>query len=121
MADKRTSLTPTPTTATMLPPVAAEPPKARKRGKVPLTPEEKERRALELAAEPHDKRFARLVNHRMPRALKSILAIGNLANKSSYSYTDDQVRKIIDALGKAVQTVSNKFSGNKDNGTAFSI
>lgn len=91
------------------------------KGRKPLSPEEKAKRAAELKLEPKDRKFRRLANHRVPRALKAISAIAHLANRSQYEYTDEQVEVILEALLKSVQTVQNKFKGNKDNGTAFHI
>lgn len=121
MADRRsTALQPAgiKTGENPIAPVSVAP---KRRGKTPLTPEQKEARKQQLLNEPKDAKFRRLANYRMPKALKAIASIGLLANRQSYSYTSEQVIKILEALRKAVVTVDNKFSGNKENGATFAL
>ena len=61
-----------------------------------------------------DKRskFVELVENRVNRAIKDIRLIGNLANKSAYSYTDDDVRKIFRALQKELESAKARFTGD---------
>jgi hypothetical protein len=92
-----------------------------KRGRTPLSPDERERRKEMLKSEPKDARFRRLAIHRMPRAVKSIKAIGHLANRSQYVYTQEQVNKILDTLDRAVDQLRAKFSGNRENGDSFAF
>lgn len=58
-----------------------------------------------------DKRakFVELANNRVNRSLKDIRLIGNLSNKSAYDYTDEDVRKIIRALQREVESVRGRF------------
>ena len=53
-------------------------------------------------------RFVRLAKARVPRALKRIKLIGNLAGPG-YEYTDEQTEKVLDALQGAVDRVRDKF------------
>ena len=46
--------------------------------------------------------FVKLAENRVSRALKDIQLIGNLSNKSNYSYTDEDVKKIHTALRSAI-------------------
>jgi hypothetical protein len=71
--------------------------------------------------ESKEAKFVRLATRRVVRAKKDILAIGHLANRSAYIYTQEQVNKILDTLDKAVDTIRAKFSGNKENGEMFSL
>jgi hypothetical protein len=61
-----------------------------------------------------DKRskFVELVENRVNRAIKDIRLIGNLANKSAYSYADDDVRKIFRALQKELDSAKARFTGD---------
>lgn len=54
-------------------------------------------------------KFVELAEKRVSRALKDIKLIGNLSNKSNYSYTDDDVRKIHAALKKALDEMKARF------------
>ena len=55
------------------------------------------------------KKFVELAEKRVNRALKDIRLIGNLSNKSNYSYTDQDVKKIVSALRKALDEMQSRF------------
>ncbi len=57
-----------------------------------------------------EKKFRILATNRVNKALNQIRLIGNLANKSHYSYSEDDARKIISALENEIRTVKSKFS-----------
>jgi hypothetical protein len=52
------------------------------------------------------------VNH----CLKVLGLIGNLSNRSAYIYSDNDVRKLIDTLRKAVDRLEMRFTRSSDNG-----
>ena len=54
-------------------------------------------------------KFVDLAEKRVSRALKDIKLIGNLSNKTNYSYTEQDVRKIVSALRKAVDEMKGRF------------
>ncbi len=54
-------------------------------------------------------KFVELAEKRVRRALKDIRLIGNLSNRSNYSYTDEDTKKIIRALQNAVNEVKARF------------
>jgi hypothetical protein len=56
-------------------------------------------------------KFVELANNRVNRALRDLRLIGNLSNRSAYEYTDEDVRKIVRALQKELDTVRNRFGG----------
>ncbi len=56
-----------------------------------------------------EERFVETVNVRMPKALKLIERVGELADKSKYEYTDEQADKIKEALKNAVIDLAEKF------------
>ena len=60
-----------------------------------------------------DKRakFVELANNRVNRALKDIRLIGNLSNRSAYEYTEEDVRKIVRALQREIETARSRFMG----------
>ena len=54
-------------------------------------------------------KFVRLAEARVTKALKDIKLIGNLSNRSNYSYTEEDSKKIYQALKKAVEDMKSKF------------
>ena len=65
--------------------------------------------------DPSDRRtkFATLASKRVNRASNSIKTIGNLSNRSNYDWTEQDVKKIIRELRKAVKEVEDRFLGNQ--------
>jgi hypothetical protein len=60
------------------------------------------------------KKFVELAEKRVTRVLKDIRLIGNLSNKSNYSYSDEDVRKIIKALEKEIRKLKLRFEKHGD-------
>lgn len=54
-------------------------------------------------------KFVELAEKRVSRAIKDIRLIGNLSNRSNYSYTQEEARKIVKALKDEVETVRVRF------------
>ena len=63
---------------------------------------------------PSDRRmkFAELASKRVNRATQAIRTIGNLSNRSNYDWTEQDVKKIVRELRKAVKEVEDSFLGN---------
>lgn len=63
-----------------------------------------------------DKRakFIELAEARVNRAIKDIRLIGNLSNRSAYSYSEEDVRKIFRALQKELEGAKTRFGGDAD-------
>ena len=59
-------------------------------------------------------RFVTLAEKRMVRTIKDIRLIGNLSNRSSYDYTEDDARKIVFALEEEVKLLRSKFEDKGD-------
>ena len=55
------------------------------------------------------KKFVELAEKRVSRALKDIKLIGNLSNKSNYSYTQQDIKKIHAALKKGLEEMKTRF------------
>ena len=67
-------------------------------------------------------RFVRLAEARVPKAIKSIRLVGNLANRSNYRYTEEDIEKIIKVLENEVRGLKEKFKNNsKDNEIHFNL
>ena len=57
-------------------------------------------------------KFAELASKRVNRATQTIRTIGNLSNRSNYDWTEQDVKKIVRELRKAVKEVEDRFLGN---------
>lgn len=71
-----------------------------------------------------DKRakFVELANNRVNRALNDIRLIGNLSNRSAYEYSEEDVRKIVKALQREIDTMRGRFGTSGGGGDSeFSL
>jgi hypothetical protein len=61
-------------------------------------------------------KFVDLAEKRVSKALKDIRLIGNLSNRTNYTYTDEDVRKIHQVMKKAVEDMRARFDrkGSED-------
>ena len=55
-------------------------------------------------------KFVELATNRVNRALRDIKLIGNLSNRSAYEYSEEDVRKIVRALTKEVESMRGRFA-----------
>lgn len=55
--------------------------------------------------------FVRLAEARVNRALREIRLIGNLSNKSAYSYAESDIREVFRALQRELDTAKARFTG----------
>lgn len=55
-------------------------------------------------------KFRSLATKRVDKALKLIRQVSNLSNRATYEYTQDQVDKMFDALGHAIEDAKAKFT-----------
>lgn len=53
--------------------------------------------------------FIRLANNRVNKAIRLFHLIGNLASRSNYDYTEEDVNKIFDALRQELQRCEERF------------
>ncbi|MBE6094539.1 MAG: hypothetical protein E7199_03580 [Schwartzia succinivorans] len=68
----------------------------------------------------HEK-FLRIVENRTNKAAEMIRLIGNCASKSSYEYSDEEVRKIFTYLEKELKNARNRFNGSDWEEGKFSL
>ena len=54
-------------------------------------------------------KFVTLAEKRVTRAIKDLRLIGNLSNRSNYSYTDEDARKILRALARELKSLKQRF------------
>ena len=71
--------------------------------------------------ESKDAKFRRLANARVNKTLAEIDKIGNLANRSTYSYTDEQIEKIFSVLAERVESTKAKFKKEEKAEETFSL
>jgi len=60
-------------------------------------------------------KFVKLAERRVNKAIKMIDLIGNLSNRSNYSYTEEDVKKIMKVLNGAVKEVESRFESSASN------
>ncbi|MDO9014733.1 MAG: hypothetical protein Q7U84_08165 [Polynucleobacter sp.] len=54
-------------------------------------------------------KFVELAEKRVTRAIKDIRLIGNLSNRSNYTYSEEDVRKIIRTLRNELDALKARF------------
>ena len=72
-----------------------------------------------MPSKPNTAHFVELANKRVPKALKALDLVGNLANKSNYSYTEEQADQIKKALKNKVNEIYKKFDSSSSNKSEF--
>lgn len=53
--------------------------------------------------------FVRLAEARTNKIIDMVLLLGNLSNKTNYSYTNEQVEAIFDSIQQALDDTKQKF------------
>jgi len=67
-------------------------------------------------------KFVDLAEKRVTRAIKDIRLIGNLSNRSNYSYTDEDVKKIVRALESELANMKKRFeTRNETDAISFKL
>lgn len=54
-------------------------------------------------------RFKRLAQQRTNTVLRKLKVLGNCANRSAYDYTEEEIKKIFDAIDRQLKEVRSKF------------
>jgi hypothetical protein len=62
-----------------------------------------------IDGETRHSRFRRLATKRMNNLLNQIRILGNLSNKSSYDYTEEEVGKMFKAIEEQLKITKTKF------------
>lgn len=63
-------------------------------------------------------KFVRLASRRVSNAMKAIQLVGNLANRSNYDYTEEDVQKILKALSDELSACRKRFELAQKRGAA---
>lgn len=70
-------------------------------------------RAKAPRGETREQKFKRLANQRTNRILEDLRILGNLSNKSTYSYSEDATRKIFQAIEDQLKSAKSRFKGSE--------
>jgi len=74
-----------------------------------------------LTPKNNSEHFIELANKRVPKALKALELVGNLGNKSNYTYSKSQSDQIKKALREKVNEVCKKFDISNKNKNHFEL
>lgn len=61
-------------------------------------------------------KFVELAQKRVVRTIKAIRLVGNLSNRSNYSYTEGDAMKIVKALEEEVRSLKKRFESGSTSG-----
>ena len=61
-------------------------------------------------------KFVKLANARVNNALKNIMLIGNLSNRSNYTYGEDDTKEIFRSLRKEIDNAERRFKESGSGG-----
>lgn len=59
-------------------------------------------------------KFVELAEKRVTRVLKDLRLVGNLANKGNYSYTEEDVKRIYQAVEGEMKNLKRRFEDSSD-------
>ena len=68
-----------------------------------------------------EERFKRIAGRRVQEILDKLRLLGNCANRANYSYTDEQVRKIFNAIEDEWKKVKMEFNKGKSKNREFNL
>ena len=60
-------------------------------------------------------KFVELAEKRVARVMKDLRLVGNLSNKTNYSYSDDDVKKILYAIENEIKNLRRRFENYGQN------
>ena len=59
-----------------------------------------------------ESKFKKLAEKRVNKAIKQLRLVGNLSNRSNYTYNDEQAKKIINVLTTEFSNLKSRFKIN---------
>ena len=74
-----------------------------------------------MANESKRERFIRIAEARTNKILDMLKLLGNCSVKSNYEYSDEDVKKIFNALERELKNAKNKFLGLESNDVKFTL
>lgn len=66
-------------------------------------------------------RFIKIAENRTNKIISMIKLLGNCSNKSNYSYTDEEVKKIFSAIEQELRNSKMKFNEANNKKKEFSL
>ena len=66
-------------------------------------------------------KFVRLAEKRTNKIIDMMRLMGNLSNKGNYEYTEEDVKKIFNALEKEMKTVKEEFINSQNEDSRFKL
>lgn len=66
-------------------------------------------------------KFVDFGQKRVSKAIKAVRQIANLSNKASYGYSEEQVKRMFQAVRDSVDAAEQRFSGKKEAAAEFSF
>ena len=64
-----------------------------------------------MTGETKRERFVRIAEARVNKILDMMRLLGNCSSQSNYEYTDEDIKKIFNALEKELKNTKNRFLG----------
>ena len=61
-------------------------------------------------SETRNQRFERLATKRVNRILNDLRLLGNLSSRSSYDYSENEIKKIFNAIESSTKSAKSKFT-----------
>ena len=65
---------------------------------------------ISIKNETKEEKFKRIASYRTSKILDDLRLLGNCANRSAYSYTDEDINKIFSAFEKGLKRVKTLFN-----------
>lgn len=66
-------------------------------------------------------KFVSLATKRVNRTIRDLRLVGNLSNRSAYAYTEEDVRKIVRALQRELDSLKVRFNGGESGDSDFRL
>lgn len=74
-----------------------------------------------MAKETKRERFVRIAEARTNRILDNMRLLGNCSHKGNYDYTDDDIKKIFNALESELRRQKARFQGGDSSEERFTL
>ena len=72
-------------------------------------------------ADKKKERFIKIAENRTNKIIDTLKLLGNCSNKANYSYTNDEVKQIFNAIEEELKKTKNRFSFSKNSDNKFKL
>lgn len=76
---------------------------------------------VDIKRKSKEERFKSVASRRVQNILNQMRLLRNCANKSNYSYTDDQINKIFRVIDEEWKNIRSEFNKRKSKNKGFSL